>query len=141
MQLTNSARLKASERLRSHPAVLETLVTFGLIALVVVASLPMAPSLRPIGRDNGIQSYTAEVLAEGGTLYRDAWDNKLPGVYLINALAFRLFGTDAWAIWTIDVLFLCVTVVLVYRLLRLAHFEDWIARIATALFVLLRVTR
>lgn len=137
MNFPSLARQKTSERLHTGARWREAALILSFVSLVIAASLPLAPSLRPIGRDNGIQSYTAEVLAEGGTLYRDAWDNKLPGVYLINALAFRLFGTDAWAIWTIDVLFLCVTVVLVYRLLRLAHFEDWIARIATALFVLL----
>ena len=60
-------------------------------------------------------------------------------MYLINALAFRLFGTDAGDL-TIDVLFLCVTVVLVYVARCAWRTEDWIARIATALFCW-RVTR
>jgi len=137
MQPSFTARLRASEHPLARPYLLDLALVLGLIGLVIVASLPLTPALRPIGRDNGIQAYTAEVVFEGGTLYRDAWDNKLPGVYLIDALAFRLFGTDPWAIWSIDVLFLSVTVSLFYALLRLAGFSSRIAPLAAGLFVLL----
>jgi len=137
MQLSFPAHLKTSWRLLALPHLLNVALIAGLILLVVIASLPLAPSLRPIGRDNGIQSYTAEVVFEGGTLYLDAWDNKLPGVYFINALAFRLFGTDSWAIWTIDVLFLSVTAALFFALLKLARFPARIAPLAAGLFVIL----
>lgn len=137
MQPSLAARLRASEHPLANPYLLDLALVLGLIALVIVASLPLTPSLRPIGRDNGIQSYTAEVVFEGGTLYRDAWDNKLPSVYLINVLAFGLFGTDAWAIWSIDVLFMSATVALFYALLRLARFPTRVAPLAAGLFVLL----
>lgn len=137
MQLSLPVRLKTPARALARPYALDVTLIAGLILLVVIASLPLAPSLRPIGRDNGIQSYTAEVVFEGGTLYRDAWDNKLPGVYLINVLAFELFGTDSWAIWTIDVLFLSATVALFFALLRLAQFPRRVAPVAAGLFVVL----
>lgn len=137
MQSFSTARLRASEHPFTKPYLLDLALVIGLITLVIVASLPLTPSLRPIGRDNGIQSYTAEIVFEGGTLYRDAWDNKLPGVYLINALAFGLFGTDAWAIWSIDVLFMSVTVALFYVLLRAAGFPTRIVPLSAGLFVLL----
>ncbi|MCC6799555.1 MAG: glycosyltransferase family 39 protein [Anaerolineae bacterium] len=137
MQLSFPAHVKSPARALAAPHVLDLTLIAGLILLVVMASLPLAPSLRPIGRDNGIQSYTAEVVFEGGTLYRDAWDNKLPGVYLINVLAFELFGTDSWAIWTIDVLFLSATAALFFALLRLAQFPRRVAPVAAGLFVVL----
>lgn len=137
MQPSFAARVRASERRLARPCLLDVALVLGLIGLVIVASLPLTPALRPIGRDNGIQAYTAEVVFEGGTLYQDAWDNKLPGVYLINVLAFRLFGPDPWAIWAIDVLSLSATVALFYGLLRLAGFPSRIVPLAAGLFVLL----
>ncbi len=137
MSFPSIARQKTSARLYTGVRWRKAALILSFVSLVIVASLPLAPSLRPIGRDNGIQSYTAEVVFEGGTLYEDAWDNKLPGVYLINVLAFHLFGTDSWAIWTIDVIFLSVTAVLFYTLMTLARFPRWLAPAATYLFVLL----
>lgn len=137
MQSLSTARFKASENPLAKPYLLDLALVLGLIGLVIIASLPLTPSLRPIGRDNGIQSYTAEIVFEGGTLYRDAWDNKLPGVYLINVLAFGLFGTDAWAIWSIDVLFMSATAALFYVLLRVAGFTPRVTLLAAGLFVLL----
>ena len=109
----------------------------GLTVLVITASLPLAPSVKPPGRDNGIFAYTANVVFDGGTLYQDAWDNKLPGVYYINVLAFHLFGPTPWAVWLIDVIFVWLTALIFFRLLNTTGFDDRIALVTTVLFVLL----
>src|SRR5512139_2091331 len=72
------------------------------LALVFVVSLQYAPSVIEQRRDSGIFAYTGKVIAHGGLPYVDAWDNKLPGVYYIDALAFLLFGTNRWALWLIE---------------------------------------
>ncbi len=72
------------------------------LVLVFVVSLQYAPSVSQQRRDSGIFAYTGKVITEGGLPYADAWDNKLPGVYYIDALAFLLFGTNLWALWLIE---------------------------------------
>lgn len=114
---------------------LALLVALGM--LVIVTSLPLAPSVKAPGRDNGIFAYTATVVFDGGTLYQDAWDNKLPGVYYINVLAFHLFGPSPWAVWLIDVIFVWLTTLIFGRLLLSTGFDRRVALVITALFVLL----
>ena len=72
------------------------------LVLVFFVSLQYAPSVTSQRRDSGIFAYTGKVITEGGLPYADAWDNKLPGVYYIDALAFVLFGTNLWALWLIE---------------------------------------
>jgi hypothetical protein len=57
----------------------------------VLAALPAAALLAltviyPLDHDQAVFVYVARVLGEGGVLYRDVWDDKTPGVYLIYAL-------------------------------------------------------
>lgn len=42
--------------------------------------------------DNALFEYCGRAIARGYVLYRDVWDNKLPGVYYVNALWQLLFG-------------------------------------------------
>jgi len=92
-------------------------VGLALLVLVLLVSLQLAPSVIPQGRDSGIFAYTGQVIREGGLPYRDAWDNKPPGVYYIDALAFVLFGPNRWALWLIETLTVFLTGWLLYWLL------------------------
>lgn len=50
----------------------------------------------PVG-DNAMFEFGGRAIVDGRMLYRDVWDNKLPGVFLINALWWRLSGGSyAW---------------------------------------------
>src|SRR5262245_34555791 len=80
-----------------------------LLALGVFASLPQLPTLIGQGRDSGIFAYTAKVILDGGVPYREAWDNKPPLVYYIDALAFALFGVNRWALWIIELVFTIIS--------------------------------
>ena len=87
-------------------------------ALLIVGSLPQLPGMIQQGRDSGIFAYTGQVILDGGLPYVDAWDNKPPGVYYINALAFLLFGSNRWALWIIELIFNAITLMIFWRLLR-----------------------
>lgn len=114
-----------------------TFIFIGLIALVFLTSLTNVPSLRPQGRDSGIFAYTGQVVLDGGAPYRDAWDNKPPIVYLLNAAAFGIFGVNRWAIWIIEIIVLAITSLLFFNLVNTLYKRQWIAVVGTLLFILL----
>lgn len=55
------------------------------------------------GRDQGIYTVVARTVLEGGMPYRDAWDFKPPGIFLIYALARLLFRDAQWGIRVLEV--------------------------------------
>ncbi|MDI1446349.1 glycosyltransferase family 39 protein [Polyangium sp. 6x1] len=55
------------------------------------------------GRDQGIYTVVARTVLEGGMPYRDAWDFKPPGIFLVYALARLLFGSAQWGIRALEV--------------------------------------
>lgn len=61
------------------------------------------------GRDQGIYAMVARSILEGGMPYRDAWDFKPPGIFLIYALARALFGDAQYGIRVLEVLGLAAT--------------------------------
>ncbi len=48
--------------------------------------------LMPYGRDQGIYAVVADAVLRGGMPYRDAWDFKPPGIYLVYALVRAVLG-------------------------------------------------
>lgn len=58
------------------------------------------------GRDQGIYAVVARTINEGGMPYRDAWDFKPPGIFLIYALARVFFGNAQYGIRILE--FLCI---------------------------------
>ena len=108
-----------------------------LLGVVFLVSLQLAPSVSEQRRDSGIFAYTAEIVREGGLPYLDAWDNKLPGVYFIDALAFAVFGTNRWALWLIENLTLFGAALAIFWLLKQLYgtrAETWIGAL---IFILL----
>lgn len=55
------------------------------------------------GRDQGIYTMVGRTVLEGGMPYRDSWDFKPPGIFLIYALARLLFGSAAWGIRVVEI--------------------------------------
>ena len=60
--------------------------------------------LMGFGRDQGIYAMVAETVLSGGMPYRDAWDFKPPGVFVIYTLAQGIFGANEWGIRVVEVL-------------------------------------
>jgi hypothetical protein len=63
------------------------------------------------GRDQGIYALVARTVTEGGMPYRDAFDFKPPGIYLVYALARALSGNAQWGIRALEVAGLCAMIV------------------------------
>ncbi len=77
-------------------------LAFGVVAVLGVCSLPL-----PFGRDQGLYYYVAREWALRGSIpYRDVFDHKPPGIYVIHRLAIALFGEVQWGIRVLD--FACV---------------------------------
>ncbi len=108
-----------------------------LLGVVFLVSLQLAPSVSEQRRDSGIFAYTAEVIREGGLPYLDAWDNKLPGVYFIDALAFAVFGTNRWALWLAENLTLFAAAWALFWLLKQLYGQRAETWAGTLIFVLL----
>lgn len=88
-----------------------------LIGVLVFGLLVGWPSLTyPFGRDQGMFAYVADVWLNGGLPYRDAWDIKPPGVFMLYAAAQTFFGRDMAAIRVLDLLSTLLTAGLIYRL-------------------------
>lgn len=61
------------------------------------------------GRDQGIYSVVARTVLEGGMPYRDAWDFKPPGIFIVFAIARAFFGPAEWGIRVLEVVGLAFT--------------------------------
>ncbi|MDO8750292.1 MAG: hypothetical protein Q7K03_04000 [Dehalococcoidia bacterium] len=51
-------------------------------------------------------------MLEGKVLYREVWDHKPPGVYLINALGLTVGKGSLWGVWALEVVSLAVAALL-----------------------------
>lgn len=68
-----------------------------LALLTVVLAWPTV--CYPFGRDLGLYFYVGREWALRGRIpYRDVFDHKTPGIYLVHYLLVRLFGEELWAI-------------------------------------------
>jgi hypothetical protein len=73
------------------------------------------------GRDQGIYAMVGRSILEGGMPYRDAWDFKPPGIFVIFAAARAIFGDAQVGVRVFEVIGLGATV---FGLVRLAE-ELW----------------
>jgi len=65
--------------------------------LSIAALIPRAGFLaRPFESDSGLYVYMGKVLVEGRLLYHDFYETKTPGVPLLTAPLYRLFGHHWW---------------------------------------------
>jgi hypothetical protein len=69
-----------------------------LLPIISIAALiPRIGFLaRPFESDSGLYVYMGKVLVEGQQLYHDFYETKTPGVALLTAPLFRLFGHHWW---------------------------------------------
>jgi hypothetical protein len=55
------------------------------------------------GRDQGIYAVVSRTILDGGMPYRDAFDFKPPGIFLVYTLSRALFGAAQWGIRVVEV--------------------------------------
>lgn len=101
--------------------------------LALLISFQYAPSVIQQRKDSGTFAYTGKVILDGGLPYVDAWDNKLPGVYYIDALAFALFGVNRWALWLAETSFVYLATLLMFWLVLQAYRRPVLAWIGALL--------
>ncbi|NLH49572.1 MAG: hypothetical protein GX444_13375 [Myxococcales bacterium] len=104
----------------------------GWILLAVL--LAGGPTLwLPLGRDQGIGLYIADVLRHGGAPYKDAWEIRPPGIFYVYAAGLELFGKHGWSLRLLDLLWQGATA-LALGLLGHRLFGRWAGLIAGALY-------
>ena len=94
-------------------------VSLGTIAYLFVQILMFR-----YGRDQGIYATVADAILRGGMPYRDAWDFKPPGIYVVYAMARAVFGSGQWGIRLVEIAGLA-SLVGAFVILSRRFFSDW----------------
>ncbi|HEV8671758.1 MAG TPA: hypothetical protein VGS01_13600 [Candidatus Limnocylindria bacterium] len=87
-----------------------------LVVVAVAVLVPNHPAGRVPAEDAGVFFYAAQRLLEGGVPYRDVWDHKPPGVYLVSAVGLALAGRAG--VWLVQIAVLLAAVLIGHRALR-----------------------
>ena len=90
---------------------------------LVIAASALQILMFSYGRDQGIYAMVASGVGHGQMPYRDLWDFKPPGIFLIYALAELLFGKAMWGVRVLEVLGLLGMVFAFRRFSRLVFGE------------------
>ena len=88
------------------------------------------------GRDQGIYAMVARAILDGRMPYRDAFDFKPPGIFLVFALARALFGPAQWGIRVVEVAGLAAMAVAMIRLAERWWGDRRIGAVAAGLAIL-----
>ncbi|WP_437304231.1 glycosyltransferase family 39 protein [Sorangium sp. So ce388] len=134
--LATSSGEAASERRAAGPARVAGAQAIGAIAIGAIAFLLLQILTYGYGRDQGIYAMVARAVLDGGMPYRDAFDFKPPGIFLIYALARALFGPAQWGIRALEVLGLAGMCLAMVSLAGRAFGDRRVGVVAAALAVL-----
>jgi hypothetical protein len=85
---------------------------------ILSASILSNPSISYPGRDSGIFLYIGSLILKGKIPYIDAWENKGPLVFYINALGLFLTGGSRWGIWALEFIFLLMAGAIGYAAMK-----------------------
>ena len=85
--------------------------------LVILQFLALNPGRIQLNRDSGVYMYMAKGLLSGLVPYQDIWDHKGPAIFFINFLGLST-GLGRWGVWLIQIIFVTLTLFILYRLLR-----------------------
>jgi hypothetical protein len=88
----------------------------GILLLFVLMRVTLV--LIPFERDEGEYAYIAQRMLVGDVPYRDAFDQKPPGVFLIYLTTFALFGQSVQAVHVVMHLWTLAGVVLLFKLVQ-----------------------
>lgn len=91
------------------------------------------------GRMDGIDAHIFTAMgfhvAEGQQLYVDVWESKPINIYILNALAFKIFGVQYSSIWLIQLINGFFACFLVYRLTSFWTKDKHLALISSLFFM------
>ncbi|HOP79537.1 MAG TPA: glycosyltransferase family 39 protein [Armatimonadota bacterium] len=72
----------------------------------------------PMNRDSGLFAYGGWRILHGALPYTDFFDNKLPGVFYINALAIQLFGPTTQGLVIFQMIYVAITACVFFAIAR-----------------------
>src|SRR4029453_12051830 len=86
--------------------------TAGFLVLRIVSTA------EPLGIDQSLWASAARGMSRGQLLYRDVWEQRPPGIYLIYLLGFSVLGWSAATVAWLDILASAATTWLLYAIVR-----------------------
>jgi hypothetical protein len=89
-------------------------LVYGLVLVALIAS----SLLYAIHQDEGVYLTIGKAINQGAVPYRDLFDQKPPGIYLIISLMVRAFGPNWWWVRATILLVNCLSAYLVYLIGR-----------------------
>ena len=89
-----------------------------LVVMVLLQSLPVSPVYKLLEADSGVYAYVGSSILDGQLPYRDVWEHKPPIGFYLNALALLAFGHTPWAIWWFNVLWVSLTCITFFLLIK-----------------------
>jgi hypothetical protein len=84
----------------------------------LLLSLQWSPVFRSLESDSGVYAYVGSSILNGQLPYRDVWEHKPPLGFYLDALALAIFGHTPWAIWWFNVIWIALTSVIFFLLIR-----------------------
>jgi hypothetical protein len=115
---TEATPFAPQQNIRAGRSNYTPLLVWGLVALLLTISLIALPNRESPGRDAGVFLYGGQLLLDGKLPYRDLFDHKPPGIFIVNALGLLLSGGRGWGIWLLEAVSLWVGLCLSYATLR-----------------------
>jgi len=112
-----------------------TVVFFPFFILLQSSLAPYANKLP--NPDSGVFMYCANRITNGSLMYKDVFDHKGPVTYLFHILGLQLLNGDLLGIWLLEMLFLIVTAVFLYKTAFLITADRWLSYPVTIYSLLL----
>ncbi len=126
----------AQRPLRLIPALLLACLLLWAVVMTVGQYVHTARTFEISFSDNGLFADMGRIQANGGVLYRDVWDNKPPGMFVVIAGFVRVMGNTVAAI-AASTLFMDVFLALAAAAAAYAISLTWIGALIGAAFGLL----
>ena len=107
--------------------------TISVIAILLIITILRFPFLEvPLERDEGSYAYIAQLLLQGISPYTEAYSLYFPGIFIIYALTFIIFGQTIFAIHFGLLIANLLTVVIVFLIGKNEFMYDCIVSSADA---------
>ena len=100
------------------------------LALAVIVAVGALNIIYPFVADQVIALTAARTLDQGGVLYVDFWDNKMPGLFWFYRIAGELFGYDETGVHTLELIWMTAFAVIMMAGLRDYFHYTWMSAAA-----------
>lgn len=109
----------------TRPIIVKTAIILVILSATVLVLLPVSPANMPVAyRDSGVFLYVGWRILNGAVPYRDAFDQKPPVIFYINALGLAISNGSRWGVWAIEFISLFTAAFLCFHVINKA-FGFW----------------